>query len=300
MTRIFLLDHNQALADIKDAFELTDNIDEADAVVLWEDVVGWPASVARLARSKKKPLIVMQHGINAVIDYGPPRKHELLADKLLVWSPSDVRLLQSFGISKDRYQMTGTTIFSHLKEKLEHEGVNIVFKPAHWDTDLQENYEVADKLREIVKKNPGWFITTKVMERNDSDKFDNKVFSNREELGHLESCADVLSKADIVVGIGGDGTFELMAYAMDIPVVTVLNWREKPFLDGETVAMKYTSANTLTSLDNLEETIWRVLKNKNENKEERRLVALDYGGIGITNPREDIINAIKSTTHKSI
>lgn len=298
--KLYLQDHNQVLADIKDSFETVEDIDQADAVVLWEDVVGWPASVARLARSKKKPLIVMQHGINAVIDYGPPRRHPLLADKILVWSPSDIRLLQSFGISKDRYQMTGTTIFSHLKQKEQHDGVNIVFKPAHWDTDLEENYEVADKLREIAKKNPGWNIITKVMERNDSDRFDNKVFSNREELGHLETCADVLSKADMVVGIGGDGTFELMAYAMDIPVVTVLNWREKPFLDGETVAMKYTSANTLTSLDNLEETIWRVLKNPKENKEERKLVSQDYGGIGITNPKEDIINAIKSTKSKSI
>jgi hypothetical protein len=298
--KIYLQNHNQVLSDIENEFEIVQDINKADAVVLWEDVVGWPLSVARLARELKKPLIVMQHGINAVVDYGPPRKYELLADKLLVWSPSDVRLLQSFGISKDRYQMTGTTIFSHLKEREKHEGVNIVFKPAHWDTDLAENYEVADKLREIVKKNPGWYITTKVMETNDSDKFDNKVFSNREELGHLDKCAEVLSKADIEIAIGGDGTFELMAYAMDIPVVTVLNWKDKSFLGGETVAMKYTSANTLTQLDNLEETIWRVLKNPNENKEERRLVALDYGGIGVTNPKEDIINAIKTCSHKSI
>ena len=266
--KIYLLDHNQVLADVAKQFEIVEDIEEAEAVVVWEDVIGWPASVSRLAKSKGKPLIVMQHGINAVVDYGPPRKYPLLADKLCIWSPSDARLLSSFGIPKDKYVLTGTTIFSHLKPRQPHKGINILFKPAHWDTDLEENYEVSEKLREIVR-GKDWYITTKVMERNQSDKFDNQVFSNREVPGHLETCADVLSKCDLVVGIGGDGTFELMAYALDIPVITVLNWRDKPFLDGETQPMKYTEANTLTTLDNLEDTIWRVLKNPKENQAER-------------------------------
>jgi hypothetical protein len=289
--KIVLQDHNQCLADVAKQFEIVDIVDKADVVVLWEDVLGWPASVARLAKSRGKPLIVMQHGINAVIDYGPPKNYPLLADKLCIWSPSDARLLASYGIPRDRYVMTGTTLFSHLKPREKHEGINIVFRPAHWDTELMENYEISDILNQMKGVN----IITKVMERNQSDRFKNPVFSNREEPNHLDICADVLAKADIVVSIAGDGTFELMAYAMDIPVVTCLNWREKPFLDGNAKEMFYTQANRLCVLDELEETILDTLKNPNVLQQERKLVALDYGGIGLgTNPLEEICKVIKS------
>lgn len=297
--KVYIADHNGVLADVAKNFELTDDINEAKAVVLWQDVIGWCKSVAQLAKAKKKPVIVMQHGLNAVIDYGSPRNYPLLADKLLVWSPSDIRLLNGFGIPTQKFQLTGTTIFSHLKPKQPRKerkhAINILFRPAHWDVEIEENYLVYDKLREIVRK-IGANLIVKTHERCQSDKYENQIFSNRDEKYHLDVCADVLSKTDLEVAIAGDGTFELMAYAMDIPVITPLVWRERPFLDGATREMKYLEANQTCHFDDLEKEIIETLERPNKKQLERKQTALDYGGYGLNlNPLEEITNAIKQT-----
>ena len=289
MKKIFWLEHNGMMQDIASHFESSSTIDGADIVLLWQDVMGMCKSYAHLAHSQKKPVVVIQHGINAVNDYGPPTNYELLADKLCVWSQSDVELLKRFGISPKKYELTGTTIYSHLKPKEKHSGINVIFKPAHWDCDLEENLWVVDELRKIKGIN----VITKVHERHNPKLFDNPVFSDRDCAGHLDVCADVLVKADVVVGVGGDGTFELLSYAKDIPVITPNIWKPKKFLDGTIpMEMKYTEACHLIDLKDLRSAIWNAIEHPEFKREERKYVAEYYGGINIENPLDKILTIV--------
>lgn len=278
------------MQDLAPYFTPVFTVNEADVVLLWQDILGYCKSYANLAKEKKKKIIVIQHGINAVDDYGPPNSYELMADKICVWSQSDVDMLKSFGISPKRYELTGTTIWSHLKPKQKHDGINVLFKPAHWDTEVEENYQVMDELRQIKGIN----LYTKVHESHDATKFENPVVTNREAYGHLDTCGDVLSKADVVVGIGNEGTFGLMAYAKDIPVVVPNVWKPRTFLDGPTPAMKYTEACHFVELPDMKSAIWKAIEHPDFKREERKRVAEYYGGVNIENPLDNILKVLNS------
>jgi len=290
MRRIFSTEHNGVIEDINPHFIVVPTIEEAEVIVLWQDVVGFCKSFARLAKSMKKKIVVIQHGVGAVDDYGPPNNYDLIADKICVWSQNDVDMLKRFGISPKRYEMTGTTIWSHLKPKDKHEGVNVLFKPAHWDTELEENFMVRDALRKIK----GITVTTKIHEsqRLGSDDFDNIVFSNRETPGHLDICGEVLSKIDIMVGVASEGTLGLMGYVKDIPLIIPDIWRPRTFLSGPTPEMKYTDACTKVKIEDLEDAIKNAIEHPEFKKEERKYVAEYYGGISIENPLDKILNVI--------
>lgn len=288
MKKIFFIEHGGVIQDIVPNFIVVLTIEEADVVLLWQDVMGYPKSYARLAKSLKKPIVVIQHGIGAMDDYGPPNSYPILADKICVWSQNDVDMLKRFGIPANKYELTGTTIWSHLKPKQKHKGINVLFKPAHWDQDVEENYVVRDELRKIKGIN----IITKIHESHKPEDFDNPIFSDRETCGHLDTCGDSLSQADVVVGVGNEGTFGLMAYAQDIPVVIPAIWKPRTFLNGPTPEMKYTEAGHLVALDNLEKAIWNAVKHPEFKREERKRVADYYGGVNIENPIDNILNVI--------
>jgi hypothetical protein len=288
--KIFITEHNGVMEDLNRHFEVVPTIEEAEVIILWQDVVGWCKSFARLAKSMKKKIVILQHGIGSMDDYGPPNSYEMLADKVCVWSQNDVDMLKQFGISPNRYVLTGTPIWQHLKPKAKHNGVNVLFKPAHWDVDLEENYEVMDELRKIKGIN----LYTKIHESHDSLKFENPIKSNREQAGHLDTCADALAKADVVVGIGSEGTFGLMAYVKDIPVIVPDVWKARNFLNAPTPEMKYTEACHFIKLPELKGAIWNAIEHPEFKREERKRVAEYYGGVSIENPLDRIIDVVNS------
>ena len=290
MRKIYSTEHNGVMEDINPHFIVVPTIEEADVIVLWQDVVGFCKSFAHLARSMGKKIIGIQHGVGAMDDYGPPNNYDLIADKICVWSQNDVDMLKRFGISPKKYELTGTTIWSHLKPKQKHEGVNVLFKPAHWDAILEENIQVRDALRAIKGIN----VTTKIHEsqRLGSDDFDNIVFSNREMPGHLDVCGDVLSTIDIVVGVGNEGTLGLLGYGQDIPMIIPDIWKTKTFLNAATPEMKYTDACQLIALEDLEKTIMDNLAFPEVKSAKRKYVAEYYGVISIENPIDKILKII--------
>ena len=289
--KIYAQDHNNILVDVIKQFEEVE-LKDAEVVVLWQDVIGLGKGIAKLAHLQKKPVIVCQHGIHSIVDYCPPLSYPLLADKICVWGPRDKEDLLRIGISKKRIELTGTTIFNHLKPKEKHKGINIIFRPAHWDIrQINENKVVAEALRKIKGIN----IITKLVETQDPEGFDNPIQSHRDEPGHLEACADVLSKADLVVAVAGDGTFEMMAYFLDIPVVIPDIWSPKFFLNKPSFPMIYTEACDLVSLSNLEKTIWENLEHPEKKEEERKFVTIQQGGRGLPgNPLDKIVEVIKT------
>ena len=294
--KILAHNHNQVLTDVVPHFEITNDINEAEKVVLWQDEIQFGRSVAKLAISKGIPVIVVQHGAGACGErskYYPPFNIELLANKVCVWSENDKNGLLGLGISPKRIEVTGTTIFSHLKPRVKHKGINIVFCPAHWCAkEIDENKQMAEVLRKIKGVN----VITKIIVGHDPSYYDNPVLSYRNNPDHLEICADVLSKADIVVGIT-EGTFELMAMILDIPVVMADIWEPKVCMgDSRYLGVKqlYTiGSKKIQQLSNLEKAIRDQLKNPDELKDKRKQVTISMGGIDIKNPLERIIKVIK-------
>ena len=289
--KIYLIDHNQVLSDIKKEFEITDNIEEADRVVLWTDVIPFLQSVIGLARFLKIPVITIQHGRKGTSRYYPPFSMPIISDKLCVWGEKDKERLVEAGQDESKIEVTGTTIFSHLRGRKPHEGTNIIFSPEHWDREIEENRKTAEELRKMK----GVRIITKIIEGNNPKIYDNAVYSNRADETHLDVCCEVLSTADLLVSVG-EGTFELLAQALDIPVVIMDEWQPKPF-GGDDRYLNYwrfiSRAAKRTSLKNLIPTIEQQLKNPDELKKERREVVIEEGGINIKNPLEKIKKAIE-------
>jgi hypothetical protein len=280
------------MEDITPHFTVVQSIEESDVIVLWQDVVGFCKSFSHLAKARGKKIVVIQHGVNAMDDYGPPNYYESTADKICVWSQNDIDMLKSFKISPKKYVLTGTTIWSHLKPKTKHEGINVLFKPAHWDVDVAENYIVRDALRKIK----GIRVMTKVHERSNlnNDEFDNVTYSNRETPGHLDVCGTILAETDIMVGIASEGTLGLLGYGQDIPMIIPDIWEPRTFLNAATPEMKYTDACTKVKLEDLEKSIKYAIKHPEFKREERKQVAEYYGGISIPSPIDNIIKVIET------
>lgn len=290
MKKIFWNDHNGVLADIIPNFETARYIKDADVMLLWQDVLQDGAALARAAHAYGKKVVVVQHGRNATVDYCPPHNYKLEADKICVWGQTDADRLLKAGIPKKKIEITGTTILDHKKPKQKHDGINVVFRPAHWDVPyLQENIDLMNKIRSIKGIN----VFTKITEYHNAEDYDNVVFSNRDMPGHVDTCFDLLSKADIVVGNAEDGTFEMMAYAMDIPVIIVDIWESKSFLHRDIVDLVITEACEKVSMEDFEKVFWETIEHPEKKKEERLRVSLNEGGVGLPGkPMDKIIKVI--------
>lgn len=277
--RLLCLDHNRVLGDIKKEFEEVKSIDEADAVLLWNDVLDFERTVLEQARRKGKPVFTVQHGRRGSSRHFAPFNQPLLADGHFVWGSEDKRALVEAGHDGKKIHVVGTTIFTHLTERKKHDGINIVFSPEHWDRPIDENIQVRDKLRKLP-----YNIITKTIDSpsHDGIEFDNVVRTERNSEEHIDKCIEVLSTADLVVGIS-ESTFELLAQAMDIPVVIMEEWEPKAFGGDLRYADGYrrviSDAAKRTSLKDLNKTIKDQLKNPNELQAHRLNASVEEGGI---------------------
>lgn len=282
--------HNSVLEELDYHFEVEPRMDEADVVVLWNDVNPFERGVISLARAKKKKVVVLQHGRKGSSRYFPPFNERIQADALLVWGDFDKRSLVAAGQDSQKIRVVGTTVLQDLPEKKEHDGINIVFCPEHWDREVEENAKVRKELRKLRYKRKDLNIITKIIEGHDPKNYDNPIQTNRNGEDHLRICKEVLSTADLVVGIS-ESTFELLAQAMDIPVVIVEEWTPKSCNGDEryrTYRRVISPGSKRSSAKNLQATILDQLANPDELSTERRQVAIDEGGLGL-----DTIKIIK-------
>ena len=291
--KIYLQNHNQVGNGLEEYFDIV-GFNEAEKVVLWQDVIGEGMGVAKLAHAKGKPVIQLQHGRRGYTQYLYPFNKEMISDKFCAWGKTDYDNLIEAGIDPKKVEITGTTVFSHLKPKKEHTGTNIVFSPDHWDYDIEEN----DQVVAVLRKMKGINITTKVMEMHDIKKYDNPVFSNRNRPNHLDKCAEVLQTADLLVAIT-EGTFELMAQILNIPVVIANLFTPRP-CGGDRRYLEFrlpfsTAVKKEPDIKKLAKLIKQQLKNPDELREQRRLVAFDDAGIEIKDPLQRIVEVIKTT-----
>ena len=265
-----------------------------DAVVLWNETEDSGRPYVEKAKKFGARTILVQHGRRGTSRIYPPFNEELASDIACVWGEGDKRRLIEVGIPEERIVVTGTPIWRHIKPKIEHSGLNVVFSPEHWDgREVVENAIVAGQLRRLE----GVKIITKGLEgEHDPKIYDNLVMSDRNKPGHLDVCVDVLRKADLVVGIS-ESTFELMAQIMDIPVVIADIWIPKACAGDERYKeYKRIYSNACKRVKNifdLNKTIKQQLKHPDELKEQRAKIAIEDGGTNIKDPLKRICDIIE-------
>jgi hypothetical protein len=277
--KLFYRNHNQILTDIAKEFEIVEDMNEADIVILWNEVLPETKALIQKAKDLGKKVIALQHGRRGSSRYFPPFNEQIVSDKLCVWGPLDKERLVAVGHDKNKIEVVGTTVFSHLKGRVPHKGINIVFSPDHWNREIPENINVRNELRKLKGVN----IITKIIDEQEPLFYDNPVRSDRKKPDHLDVCAEVLSKADLVVSVA-EGTFELLAQSMDIPVITVEDWEPKEF-GGDPRYKTYwrhiSPAAKRTKLKNLLKNIKQQLSNPDELKEDRKKMCIQEGGINL-------------------
>jgi hypothetical protein len=108
--------------------------------------------------------------------------------------------------------------------------------------------------------------------------------------------ADVLSKADVVVGIS-ESTFELLAEYLDIPVVIADIWVPKSCQGDpryKEFKLEYSNACTkVKDMSKFEDAIRYAIKHPEHLRAERKQVAIDDGGVNIEDPVGELIKQIE-------
>lgn len=266
---------------------------KADVVVVWQETAdgGWRDWIQKVQKAGKR-VILMQHGRRGVSRIYPPFDEELVSDVVCVWGENDVERLVRSGVSREKIIVTGTPILGHIKPRIEHTGVNVVFSPEHWDRDVAENLIVASALRKV----PGIKVTTKLLEgEHNPNEYDNPVSSSRLRPGHLDVCIDVLRTADAVVSMS-DSTFELLAETMDIPVIIADIWVHKSQAGDDrhkVYRREFSSAcERVKDLSKIGKVIHKHVKNPDLLYDERVEAGIGDGGADIEDSTERIIGVI--------
>ena len=291
MTKVFIpFKHNSIFNRIEGSLSVVSSLDECDTVLLWNDVNPLERGIINLARSKGKRTLVVQHGRRGSSRYFPPFNEKIQADKLLVWGDSDKRALVGVGQDSSRIGVVGSPILLRVPPRIKHEGIRVVFCPEHWDTEVEENKWVKKELQKLQKKHKNIKVVTKIIESHNPKDYENPIQSNRNSPQHLSVCADVLSTADIVVGVS-ESTFEIIAQAMDIPVVIMDEWTPKACNGDErykTYRRVVSEGSAKCKAKDLIKTILYHLENPGDLQEGRRNAVIDEGGLGL-----DTIELIK-------
>lgn len=302
--KILLFDWNSVLTDV--AKELHNRGHEllphdgkkktflkADVIVVWnETALGLWRDWIIDARKQGKRVVLVQHGRRGTSRIYPPFNEQLVSDVVCSWGENDRKRLESVGVPKDKIHVTGTPIFKHLKPRVKHEGINVVFSPEHWDIDVVENVIVRGQLAKLR----GVKVISKLLaDKHNPAEYPNPIVSDRMAENHLDICADVLSTADLVVAVS-ESTFELCAEILDIPVVIADIWIPKA-CDGDDRYKEYhreysDACTRVKDVSKLNEVIMQELKNPNRLSKERAEIAIADGGTDIENPIEEIIKVI--------
>lgn len=268
---------------------------KADVVVLWNetDLGGWRDWIKKLNKAKIRTVLV-QHGRRGTSRIFPPFNDPLQSDVVCVWGKNDVKRMTAAGIPKEKIRLTGTQAIHHLRPRVKHEGINVVFSPEHWDMDVVENFIVKSALEKVKGVN---VISKLLTGEHTQGMYPNPVWSDRRSPEHLEIVADVLSKADVVVAIS-ESTFELCAQILDIPVIIADIWIPKACAGDERYKYyqrEYSNACTrVKDLSKLGDAIHYAVKHPEHLREERKQIVIDDGGMDIASPVDEIIKVIEN------
>ena len=333
--KIYIRNRNGILDGIikSEEFERVDNPSDADCLVLWQDVRGELAELAKINRKHlHKPLVVVQHGAGGSRDYGHPVNFEFMSDKFCCWGTSDYDRLVKFG-HKDKAVITGCPITNQFKPKKVEDDKNIVFCPVATEHEEPSNLIVFYELKRLEMKysqknimdhrkelEKGWKPTTfnldnKLAESNipyldisknfrlvakllpSHDKalyLGSACVSSVHSPTHVEDCVKLLSHTSVVVGML-ESTFVLQAMAMDVPVVICEEYEFKTYGDHEYTNWDHikTEGATYCKLGDLTRVVEGEVANPGRLAKERKAVALREFGDTNSDPDKKITEVIK-------
>jgi len=330
--KVYLRDRNNVLLKLRDSLDLVENPRDADCFVLWQDIRNEMYELCRINEEYlHKPVVVVQHGRAATNDYLPPNKFPMQATKFCCWGIKDYERLKRAGWA-DRAVITGSPLVSFLQPKAEHDGKNIIFAPvitmheepdniiAYWTLkriELKRSIKKLQQFKEPLRKewnawvieptsatensipyhniNKDWRLIAKITDAHDKKLYMGDVVSTTTvNKTHVIDSIKVLQMMDCVVGIE-EGTFQLLAMAMDIPVVMIsgFKYREYGGIDYSSVEQVHTKASRWTDLAHLEKVIDYEMKYPERLRKQREQVVKEELWDGETNPTENIIKVIK-------
>lgn len=241
--------------------------------------------------------ILYQHGRFGTSRIFPPFSEELTCQTAMLWGEADRRRYLEAGTPPEKLKIVGCPLFTHLIPREKQKIPTVVFCPEHWGDEVEENLAVAQQLRKLKGVN----IITKVINgEHHLDWYDNPVITDRRHPDHLRVTAEVLSKADVVVGVFAS-TFELLAQKLDIPVVIADVWRPKGCSGDErykTYHREMAGGVDRVPLDKLNETIYNVLKHPDHLRAERKQAVIDDGGT-TADPIMEMVNTIENGSNKN-
>jgi len=313
-----------------DEFEFVIDPRKADALVIWQDVRGEFVEICNINKEFiHKPVIVVQHGAGATRDYEHPMKCDLLADKFCCWGQHDMERLIRQG-NGHKGVVTGSPLINRLKPKEKHEDKNIVFipiittheEPANLITFYElKKMELDYSQKNLIKNkqmlisdwklNPNDFENERTIPYSDINKnfrlisklttmHDINLYlgsvakTSVDSATHIEDCVRLLTQTDLVVGMV-ESTFQMLAMAMDIPVVICKEWEFKEYGGKDYTDLDHIKTNgaTYTDLGDLRKVVEQELSNPERLQEERKKTVLRELGDLTSNPDENIIKVIK-------
>ena len=288
-----------------------------------------------LAGCKKyihKPLVVVQHGAGGTRDYEPPESFPFMSDKFCCWGQADYDRLVRQG-NGDRAVITGSPLINQIKPKEKHEDKNIVFVPIVTEHEEPANLIVFYELKKseldysqknIIKHkselqkvwrpsiinpentlgennipyvdlNKNFRLIAKLTPMHDKSLYLGSVCeTNVISPAHIEGCVKLLTHTDVVVGMV-ESTFQMLAMAMDIPVVICKEWEFKYYAGKDVSNIDHIKTNGVTYCDlkDLREVVEGELANPERLAEERKKVVLREFGDITSDPDKKIIETIK-------
>lgn len=337
--KAFVWDFNCILHDLRQRVDLTRNPREADVLILWQDVRGGPAELARLNREYlHKPCIVVQHGRGATRDYLAPNNFKLLADRICVWGPREARNMERAGFG-DRAIVTGSPLLNRLKQRTYAKFSErvILFTPVITSHEEPDNLEVFFELKrieheyvqEMLRSNKealktewhswvldptcaterqipyrilsrNFYVVSKLTEIHDVNLYQGEYLKSAQvNVRHLEYCLEAMTKVSCVVGLE-EGTFQLMCAYYGIPCIIV-----DGFKYGEYGGVKDYAPEIIKTAACRWTSLSDLRKSIEEELEtdkaaERRAVVLDELGNPDSDPVQNIINLASELAGGSI
>ncbi len=266
---LYIANINDCIPDLSPYFESHENLRQADAVIIWNDIEEAYKDICQKAKAFKIPTFVMQHGV--MPDYVAPLKCDYStgvfdADYYLVWSDRDKQKLVERGCQENRLFVVGCSLFKHRTNSPD--GKTVVFFPDHATNWYPENHqtsvEVWNHLREIKGINP--LAKLLVWEnRPITDYKGSKIVSDRFKEGHLNVTYESLKNASCIVSEEAS-TNVLLACQLDIPFIKIKNNNHNYF----------PNVSIETELDKLESVIKFALNNPSHLRKERQAFASVY------------------------
>ena len=288
--KITVINWNDIIPNMTDVFTVCRHpteIRHTDALVISDDTTFMGIKACKIAKEHGVPSFIVQHGRNAASDYSVHKKN-IIADFFLAWGYEDVEQAIEGGWTRDRVIRIGCPAFVD-RCTPEPDGKTVVFVPIHRELELEVNERNSKEgiaVWKVLLEMEGIAPIAKLL--RDEHNFDHypqeKFITRRSDEGHVKRIyRELLRPASCVVSLL-EGTFELLAYSMDIPVVR---------LDALYPASLPYTAETIHSINDIEKAVKEALINPQKDREMRRRVVIARGGIESDNPKESIIRIIK-------